>query len=82
MNIVGFGFVSYVGYKGYLELQGITGGYRWFTGGNRGQQSITGGYRGYRGLNGVTGGYKGYLELHGVTGYYRGGGGVQMVYRG
>ena len=34
------------GYKGYLELQGITGVYRWFTGGIRGLQSITGGYGG------------------------------------
>ena len=61
-----------------MELQGVTrvswsyrvlrGGYRWFTGGNKG-------YRALQGVTRVTGGYKGLLGvtrssrgLQGVTG--------------
>jgi len=63
-----------------MELQGVTrftwsyrvlrGGYRWFTGGNRGLQSITGGHKSYRGLQGIIEGYRSSRGLQGGTGDY------------
>ena len=88
-NIVGFWFVSYVGYRAlqgvtgvmedYMELQGVTcKGYLEL-------QGITGGYRwftgGNRGLQSITGGHKDYKGLQGITGAYREFQGLTRGYR-
>ena len=63
------------GSRGYRELEGFTGGYKWL----QGVQGITGDdkgllrvIRGYRGLQGMTGVTRDYSFLLGVTRDYTG----------